>query len=130
VDRKKPGTDIVEKMRRLVSESHSLIVFPEGTRSEDGRVGRFKKGSFLVAIGAGLPVVPVSVIGSRDIMAKGRLMVRPGAVRVVIHEPIPTADVRRREDVIRFGERIRQVVVAGVEQPAAPAGDGSPAEMR
>lgn len=130
VDRKNPGTDIVEKMRRLVSESHSLIVFPEGTRSVDGRVGRFKKGSFLVAIDAELPVVPVSVIGSRDIMTKGRLMVRPGEVRVVIHDPIPTSDVRRRQDVIRFGERVRQVVLAGVDQPAAPARDSSPAEMR
>ena len=65
VDRKNPGADIVQKMRRLVSESHSLIVFPEGTRSVDGRVGRFKKGSFLVAINAGLPVVPVSISGSR-----------------------------------------------------------------
>ena len=55
VNRKNPGADIVEKMRRLVSEAHSLIVFPEGTRSVDGRLGRFKKGPFLVAVDAGLP---------------------------------------------------------------------------
>jgi len=129
VDRKNPGAGIVEKMRRLVSESHSLIVFPEGTRSVDGRVGHFKKGSFLVAINAGLPVVPVSVSGSCHIMTKGRLIVRPGDVRVLIHEPIPTAGVARG-DVIPFGERVRQVVVAGVEEPPAPARDSSHAEMR
>jgi 1-acyl-sn-glycerol-3-phosphate acyltransferase len=101
VDRRNPGADIVEKMRRLVSEAHSLIVFPEGTRSVDGRVGRFKKGSFLVAIDAALPVVPVSVSGSRHVMRKGRLRVCPGEVRVVVHEPIPTAGVSR-DEVIAF----------------------------
>jgi 1-acyl-sn-glycerol-3-phosphate acyltransferase len=120
VDRKKPGADIVDKMKRLVSESHSLIVFPEGTRSVDGTVGRFKKGSFLVAIDAGLPIVPVSVSGSRHVMTKGQLMVRPGDVRVTIHEPLPTADVRR-QDVIEFGNRVRAIVRSGVDEPRRPA---------
>jgi 1-acyl-sn-glycerol-3-phosphate acyltransferase len=129
VDRKKPGADIVQKMRRLVSESHSLIVFPEGTRSLDGRVGRFKKGSFLVAVEAGLPVVPVSISGSGSVMAKGRLMVCPGDVDLMIHAPIPTADVRRRADVIEFGERVREIIVRGVAGHEAGR-DRSPAEMR
>lgn len=131
VDRRNPGTDIVDKMRRLVSESHSLIVFPEGTRSVDGSVARFKKGSFLVAIDAALPVVPVSVSGSRHVMRKGRLMVCPGDVRVTVHEPIPSAEVAR-EDVIGFGNRIREIVSREVDEPGgAPAARGaSPAEMQ
>jgi 1-acyl-sn-glycerol-3-phosphate acyltransferase len=129
VDRKNPGVGIVEKMRRLVSESHSLIVFPEGTRSVDGRVGRFKKGSFLVAINAGLPVVPVSLSGSRHIMKKGRLMVCPGDVQLIIHAPISTADVKRTE-VIGFGERVREIVIRGVTDREAAARDSSPAEVR
>ena len=129
VDRKNPGADIVEKMRRLVSESHSLIVFPEGTRSVDGRVGRFKKGPFLVAIDAGLPVVPVSVTGSCHVMKKGQLMVRPGDVRVIIHEAIPTDGVARAE-VIAFGERVRRLVVGGVGESAGASSDRSRAEMR
>jgi 1-acyl-sn-glycerol-3-phosphate acyltransferase len=129
VDRKKPGADIVQKMRRLVSESHSLIVFPEGTRSADGRVGRFKKGSFLVAVDARLPVVPVSVSGSRHIMTKGRLMVCPGAVQLTIHAPISTETVQRT-DVIAFGERVRAVVVRGVDEQEAAVRDGSRAEVR
>jgi 1-acyl-sn-glycerol-3-phosphate acyltransferase len=118
VDRRNPGPDIVAKMRRLVDEAHSLIVFPEGTRSVDGTVGRFKKGSFLVAIDAGLPVVPVSVCGSRHVMRKGRLMVCPGKVRLVVHDPIPTAGVDR-EDVIALADRVREVVARGVEAAAA-----------
>ncbi len=112
VDRHNPGPDIVEKMRRLVGESSSLIVYPEGTRSVDGTIGRFKKGSFLVAIDAGLPVVPVSVSGSQHVMKKGRLMVCPGEVRLVVHPPIPTIGVPR-ETVLTFAARVRDIVRAG-----------------
>jgi 1-acyl-sn-glycerol-3-phosphate acyltransferase len=123
VDRKNPGPDIVQKMRRLVSEAHSLIVFPEGTRSVDGRVARFKKGSFLVAIDAGLPVVPVSITGSRHVMRKGRLMVCPGDVRVTVHEPRPT-DGLSRQTVMEFTNAVRDVVRGDVDEPAriVPAG--------
>jgi 1-acyl-sn-glycerol-3-phosphate acyltransferase len=113
VDRRSPGPDIVKKMARLVSERHSLIVFPEGTRSMDGQVARFKKGPFLVAADAKLPVVPVSVSSSRHVMPKGRLMVCPGTVRVTIHEPLSTSGVDRRQ-VIEFAERVRAIVRADV----------------
>ena len=111
VDRKNPGADIVRKMRRLVSESSSLIVFPEGTRSVDGRLGRFKKGSFLVAIDAGLPVVPVSISRSRQVMSKGQLMVRPGEVELTVHPPIATSGVAR-DAVVPFAERVREIVAS------------------
>jgi 1-acyl-sn-glycerol-3-phosphate acyltransferase len=111
VDRRNPGPDIVQKMRRLVGESSSLIVFPEGTRSRDGAVGRFKKGSFLVAMDAGLPVVPVSITNSRNVMRKGDLMVCPGEVEVTIHPPVPTAGVSR-DDVLAFAERVRTAVAS------------------
>lgn len=113
VDRRNPGPDIVEKMRRLVSQSHSLIVFPEGTRSVDGTLGRFKRGSFVVALDAQLPVVPVTIVGSRSVMQKGRLMVRPGHVRLIVHEPIPTAGLTR-EDVTAFADRVRTIVGSAV----------------
>jgi 1-acyl-sn-glycerol-3-phosphate acyltransferase len=120
VDRRNPGASIVAKMKRLVREAHSLIVFPEGTRSIDGAVGRFKKGPFLVAIDAQLPVVPVSVSGSRHVMRKGRLMVCPGDVRLTIHAPIPTAGVTRAR-VLEFAESARAVVRSGVEEPPSRA---------
>ena len=78
VDRRNPGAGILKRMSQLVSAARSLIVFPEGTRSVDGAVGRFKGGTFLLAIDAALPVVPVSIAGSRFVMRKGRLMVCPG----------------------------------------------------
>ena len=109
VDRRKPGSDIVRKMARLVREAHSLIVFPEGTRSVDGSVGRFKKGTFLVAIDAQLPVVPVSIAGSRYVMKKGRLMVCPGEVLLTVHDPIATHGLSR-DQVVEFSERVRRMV--------------------
>ena len=109
VDRKNPGADIVHKMARLVREGSSLIVFPEGTRSLDGTLGRFKKGSFLVALGAKLPVVPVTIEGSRHVMQKGRLMVRPGEVLLTVHDAVPTESVRR-EEVRALAEQVRAAV--------------------
>jgi 1-acyl-sn-glycerol-3-phosphate acyltransferase len=111
VDRRNPGAGIVARMTRLVGEHHSLIVFPEGTRSVDGQVARFKKGSFLVAIDAGLPVVPVSLHGSREVMRKGQLTVRPAEVRMMVHEPMPTAGTSR-DQVLDFAERVRGIVAA------------------
>jgi 1-acyl-sn-glycerol-3-phosphate acyltransferase len=111
VDRRNPGLDIVHKMRRLVGDSSSLIVFPEGTRSRDGVVGRFKKGSFLVAMDAGLPVVPVSITNSRNVMRKGELMVCPGEVELTIHPPVPTAGLPR-DQVLEFAGRIRTAVTS------------------
>ena len=109
VDRRNPGSDIVAKMKRLVSQGHSLIVFPEGTRSVDGTIGPFKKGTFLVAIDAQLPVVPVSIRGSRHVMRKGRLMVCPGDVSITIHPPISTEGVTR-EHAREFAGRVRAIV--------------------
>jgi len=95
VDRARPGAGTVKKMAKLVADSHSLIVFPEGTRSLDGSVARFKGGSFIIALDAGLPIVPISIVGSRHVMLKGQLVVKPGTVSLVVHDPIDTAAVPR-----------------------------------
>jgi 1-acyl-sn-glycerol-3-phosphate acyltransferase len=111
VDRSKPGAGIMKRMARLVAAGHSLIVFPEGTRSTDGTVGRFKGGSFLIALDAGLPVAPISIQGSRHVMFRGRVMVCPGEVTVTVHEPIETAGVSR--DAVReLSARVQDVVAS------------------
>jgi 1-acyl-sn-glycerol-3-phosphate acyltransferase len=115
VDRSRPDrAKIFGWASRLTSNGLCLIVFPEGTRSRDGRVGRFKGGSFFLALQAGLPVVPISVVGSRHVMLKGRLATYPGNVRLVVHEPIDTtalADADPRE----FAERVRQIIAPAAE---------------
>ena len=111
VDRARPGAGVVRKMARLVKAGHSLIVFPEGTRSTDGSVARFKGGPFLIAQQAALPVVPISVVGSRHVMFRGELTVRPGRVAVIVHAPIETADVPRGA-ARDFASTVREVVAS------------------
>lgn len=85
----------IAALDRLRDDGQSFVVFPEGGRSRDGRLGEFKKGAFVLAIRLGLPVVPVVCRGTRRLMPKGsRLMVIPGEVEIVIERPIPTAGLR------------------------------------
>jgi 1-acyl-sn-glycerol-3-phosphate acyltransferase len=103
-----------------VSDRLSLIIFPEGTRSADGQVGRFKAGSFLLALEAGLTIVPLSVSGSRQVMRKGRLMTCPGHVTLQVHEPVAAPKIASptAADARELAERIEHVVRRGV-LPAA-----------
>jgi 1-acyl-sn-glycerol-3-phosphate acyltransferase len=121
VDRRHPDrSGILRRWRELVGEGLSLIVFPEGTRSADGRVGPFKAGSFLLAVEARLPIVPLTVEGSRFVMTKGQLTTRPGRVRLTVHTPVETTTVRAG-DARALAERVRETVVAGLSSPAASA---------
>jgi len=111
VDRSKAGAGTVKKMARLVAKGHSLIVFPEGTRSTDGAVAAFKGGSFVIALDAELPIVPLSIVGSRHVMFKGQLMVQPGTVSLIVHDPIPTAGAGR-DSARDLAASVRDVVAA------------------
>jgi 1-acyl-sn-glycerol-3-phosphate acyltransferase len=91
VPRQNPGSGVFKKVKALMHAGHSLIVFPEGTRSADGRVGRFKGGIFLLAIESGLPIVPVAIDGSRRVMRKGQLTTCPGFVTLQLFDPSDTA---------------------------------------
>ena len=110
VDRRNPDrAGILRRWKALVGEGLSLIVFPEGTRSVDGTIGPFKAGSFLLAIEAGLPLVPLTVQGSRFVMSKGQLTARPGRVRLVVHDPIATEGLSAA-DARGLAARVREVV--------------------
>ncbi len=111
VNRKNPGAAIFKRMQRLTTQGASLLVFPEGSRAWDGHVGKFKGGIFLLAIETSWPVVPLSIVGTRDVMPRGRLTTCPGQVTLIVHEPIPTAGLSRR-DARALAERVRQVVAS------------------
>ena len=106
VDRRHPDrAGILRRWRALVSEGLSLIIYAEGTRSRDGHVARFKGGSFLLAIEAGLPIVPVAVIGTREVMPKGRLRDRAGRRDADHPRSDPAAGARRADAARRQGAR-------------------------
>ena len=115
VHRGRHGATALNLVAGLIDRGHSLLVFPEGTRSADGEVGGFKGGVFLMAVEADLPIVPVAVIGSRHVMLKGRLMTCPGEVEVVVHDPLPTRGLTR-EDVRTLADRTREIVRTTVRQ--------------
>jgi 1-acyl-sn-glycerol-3-phosphate acyltransferase len=119
VDRRDPDrTGILRRWRALVSEGLSLIVYAEGTRSDDGHVARFKAGSFLLAIQAGLPIVPLAVIGTRAVMPKGRLRTEPANVTLVIHDPIqaPAIVEPTTHDARALASRVHDIVAGTVEK--------------
>jgi len=127
VDRRRPDRSaIFAWAERLLSQGLSLIVYPEGTRSPNGLVQRFKPGSFQIALQAGLPVVPISISGTRQVLRKGDLAARPGIVRLVLHPPIETRGLSNA-DPREFGERVRQIIAPAVEvRPSTdPPGDGA-----
>jgi 1-acyl-sn-glycerol-3-phosphate acyltransferase len=122
VDRRKPDPRVVFNWANgLTANGVSLIVFPEGTRSQSGRLGPFKGGSIYPAVQAGLPIVPISVAGSRHVMRKGRLMTCPGEVDVIVHDPIPTLAVREPDirAVRDLAARVREIIMPPVEAEAA-----------
>jgi 1-acyl-sn-glycerol-3-phosphate acyltransferase len=109
IDRERPEAS-VELLNRAAASGDSFVVFPEGTRSRDGRLLPFKKGAFVLAIAAGLPVVPVTLRGTRRLMPRGsRMTVVPGDVEIVIEAPIPTAGLRY-DDRDALAAEVRTVI--------------------
>jgi 1-acyl-sn-glycerol-3-phosphate acyltransferase len=92
----------------------SLMVFAEGTRSPDGRIHEFKKGGFVTAVRRKIPILPVTVNGSRRILPKGSLAFKPGKIQVVIGDPIDTGGYTT-ESVDKLIDRTRQAIIANFD---------------
>ncbi len=113
-DRDKAMASIARGAERLRAGS-SFLIFPEGTRSRTGQLQRFKKGGFIMAIQAQVPIVPVAVQGGRAAMRKGSALVRPVRVSVRIGAPIPTTGLTL-EDRDELIERVHQEVERLLEE--------------
>jgi len=75
----------------------SIIIYPEGTRSNSATMAPFKKGSLNIAVKAGVPIVPVAIIDSFKLKPVDKMVIRPSRIRMVICEPIPTKDLSKEE---------------------------------
>ena len=101
-NRKKSIDTLKEAEEIIKTHVLSILAFPEGTRSDDGKIHPFKKGPFILAINTGLPLLPVSVSGTRKITPKGKISIHPGRVKVIIHPPVST-------DNLTLGDRHKLV---------------------
>ncbi len=92
-----------------IKKGLSMLIFPEGTRSPTDEMLPFRPGPFTMAIETQVPIVPITIVGTRRIMPKGQPYIRPGRVRLVFHPPVPTAGLASadREALI---ERVRNTI--------------------
>jgi 1-acyl-sn-glycerol-3-phosphate acyltransferase len=100
----------ISSIRRAgeVMQHHiNMTIFPEGTRSRDGRLMPFKKGPFHLAAETGFPIVPVTILGTYEMMPKGSMMVRGGTATLVFHPPVDPKKFASREDLM---EAVRKVI--------------------
>lgn len=95
-----------ERVRR---DGGTVVIFPEGTRSHDGQLQPFKRGAFVLAVEAALPVVPVAVVGSREVMPAGEWRIRRGQIVLRCGAPIATAEYDA-QSVDRLSERVRHAL--------------------
>jgi 1-acyl-sn-glycerol-3-phosphate acyltransferase len=112
VDRKR-GKKALRSLDRavdLIQKGANIIAFPEGTRSSNGKIQDLKKGTFVVAIQAGVPVVPVAVEGTRHVMPKNSFRLRPHLIRVAFGRPLPTKDLEY-EDRAALIKNVRKELI-------------------
>ena len=104
----------LEVAGQKIRNGASVVFFPEGTRSPDGKLLPFKKGGFKIAFAAGVPILPITVRGSRAVLPKGSARVRPGTIELVIHDPVPLdgySDENREE----LMARVKDTIASGQE---------------
>jgi len=109
----KAAMESLKEVEKQLTGGVCTVIFPEGTRSLNGELGRFKRGAFQIAIDLGLPVIPLSLSGCFDVMPKGALAVRRHSVHMHIGEPI---DLKQYSDPNDAIEAVRSAVAAGIRK--------------
>ncbi|HFQ80420.1 MAG TPA: 1-acyl-sn-glycerol-3-phosphate acyltransferase [Desulfobacterales bacterium] len=101
-----------------IAAGASVIIFPEGTRSPNGKLQEFKTGGMVLAIKSGVPIVPVAICGTHDILPKGKLLARPGRVTINVGRPIATSNFKV-SDKQELARRLHDEVAALMEKGQA-----------
>ncbi len=130
VDRKNrdAGIEAVNAAKAVIARGLNMVVYVEGKRSFDGKLLPFKKGPFYLAVECGVPVIPVTIVGTHYVMPKARFAIKPGLVKVIFHPPIEPQDFGDRDCLM---EKVRAAIEGGLpeefHQPASASGEATKA---
>lgn len=115
----------IREVVNLLKAGQAVMIFPEGGRSRDGRLQRFKPGAFRLACSHGAPILPVTIIGGHEAWPPHRTFPRPGRVTIVFHAPVaPPSGGNPRQAAQEIQRRVRAAVASGLplhQQPDPPA---------
>lgn len=92
----------------------SVVIFPEGTRSTDGKLQPFKPGLFSLASHSGVPIVPISISGSKDIVRKGSFRVNRGKIRMAIGKPIDVSKYQKKSKT-KLMQKVSEAIAANLD---------------
>jgi 1-acyl-sn-glycerol-3-phosphate acyltransferase len=107
------GIEAVRAAKSVVEKGMPMTIYVEGKRSYDGKLLPFKKGPFYLAMECGVPVVPMTIVGTHYVMPKTRYAIKPGKVQVIFHDPIEPEDFGSRECLM---EKVREVIESGLPE--------------
>ena len=107
------GIEAVRAAKIAVDQGLNMIIYVEGKRSFDGKLLPFKKGPFYLAVECGVPVVPMTIVGTHDAMPKGRFAIKPHRVKVIFHSPIEPKDFGSRDCLM---EKVRVAIESGLPE--------------
>jgi 1-acyl-sn-glycerol-3-phosphate acyltransferase len=115
VDRgnREAGIEAVTAAKAVVQQGLNMTIYVEGKRSFDGKLLPFKKGPFYLAMECGIPVVPMTIVGTHDAMPKGRFAIKPARVKMIFHSPIEPNDFGTRECLM---EKVRSIIESSLPE--------------
>jgi 1-acyl-sn-glycerol-3-phosphate acyltransferase len=107
------GIEAVIAAKQVIQQGLNMIIYVEGKRSYDGKMLPFKKGPFYLAMECGVPIIPMTIVGTHEAMPKGRFSIKPGLVKVIFHPPIEPKDFGTREELM---EKVRAAIESGLPE--------------
>ena len=112
---RKSAIESLNRAAKIIRNGVSVVIFPEGTRSRTHHIQPFKKGGFFLAVDSGVPIIPIIIHGTEQIMPKKQILIKPGNVTLEISKPIDSSDYNRKtkDDLM---EKVRDIILISYEK--------------
>ncbi len=102
----------INEAAKQIKAGYSQVIFPEGTRSRDGQIKKFKPGALKIAMKSKAPIVPITIIGTKDIMVKKSPVIKPASVKMIISEPVIVGE----ESTNELAEKLQGIIQEKMDQ--------------